>query len=127
MPRTMSLCAMITADLEGDGKHELIVNHPVSVAAQFFERYRYFPQGEIHSLVWDGVGLSLLWKTRRIKGSVADLGIADINNDGVKDLYVLINTHPGMVGVKFRRSLLVAYPLDTSKSSGQIDQEFLNE
>ncbi len=118
---------MVATDLDHDDKYELLVNHPISVAAQFFERYRYFPQGEIHALVWDGVGLSLLWKTRRIKGSVADLGLADINNDGVMDLYVLINTHPGMLGVKFRRTILLAYPLDTTQQSEKIDGEFLNE
>ena len=118
---------MVATDIDHDDKYELLVNHPISVAATFFERYRYFPQGEIHSLVWDGVGLSLLWKTRRIKGSVADLGLADVNNDGVMDLYVLINSHPGMLGVKFRRTILLSYPLDTTKQNDKIDSEFLNE
>ena len=50
---------MIPSDLEQDGSWELLVNKPISVSAQFFENYRFFPEGEIESLYWDGVGLGL--------------------------------------------------------------------
>lgn len=103
---------MIPNDLERDGSWELMVNKPISVSAQFFENYRFFPEGEIHNLYWDGVGLSLQWKTRRIKGSVVDFGIADPNNDGTKDLVVCLNTHPGALGLQNRKTITVAYPLD---------------
>lgn len=103
---------MIPNDLERDGSWELMVNKPISVSAQFFENYRFFPEGEIHNLYWDGVGLSLQWKTRRIKGSVVDFDIADPNNDGTKDLVVCLNTHPGALGLQNRKTIIVAYPLD---------------
>ncbi len=103
---------MIAADLDDNRTWELLVNKPISVAAQFFDRYRSFPEGEIQSLFWDGVGLSLLWKTRRIKGTVADFDLADVNNDGVPDLTVALNTHRGALGLKNRKTVVVAYPLD---------------
>lgn len=106
---------MIPADLEQDGSWELLVNKPISVSAQYFENYRFFPEGEIHSLYWDGVGLSLQWKTRRIKGSVVDFALADPNNDGTKDLVVCLNTHPGALGLENRKTVVVAYPLDLSQ------------
>jgi len=121
---------MVPLDLDRNGQHEVLVNHPVSVAAQWFTRYRYFPQGEIHCLYWDGVGLSLVWKTRRIKGSVVDYGVGDINNDGIQDLYVMINTHPGMVGALSRRTAVLIYPLDTSEVDDKgvpIDPQFTEE
>lgn len=118
---------MIPFNLDGDDRHELLVNHPISVASMFFERYRHFPEGEIHALYWDGVGMNLVWKTRRIKGSVADIGLSDVNNDGVTDLTVLVNKHPGVLGMNKRRSLILMYPLDTSSQSGIIDQEFRTE
>ena len=65
---------LITADIGNTGEPVLLVNKPISTASQFFDRYRYFPQGEIHALYWDGVGLALKWKTRRIRGSVAAFG-----------------------------------------------------
>jgi hypothetical protein len=108
---------MLPEDLDGDGNYELIVNKPISTASQIFDRYRFFPQSEIHSLYWDGVGLSLQWKTRRIKGSVVDYTIADGNNDGVQDLVVCVNTHPGALGVKARKTLVMLYPLDLSKTN----------
>jgi len=113
--------------LGDDKNYQILANHPISVAAQFFTRYRYFPAGEINALSWDGVGLNLVWKTRRIKGGVSDYCIADINNDGVTDLNVCMNTHPGMIGAKFRRTVLLSYPLDTSKGQAGVSEEFKEE
>ena len=93
-----------------------MLNHPISVAAQFFSSYRDYPEGEIQALTWDGVGLSMLWKTRRIKGTVVDFSLCDVNNDGVLDLVVCLNTHTGVLGVNSRKTTLVAYPLDLDQA-----------
>ncbi|BBD09431.1 FG-GAP repeat domain-containing protein [Desulfovibrio ferrophilus] len=114
---------LIISDLDGDGVNEILVNKNISTAAQFFKSYRFFPNGEIHSLFWDGVGMSLAWKTRRIKGSVVDYGLGDLNNDGVQDMYVCLNTHPGATGIKARRTTVTAYPLDMSKTNTKLDRE----
>lgn len=107
---------MIAADLDSNRDWELLVNKPISVASRVFDRYRSFPEGEVQALTWDGVGLSMLWKTRRIKGSVADIGLADVNNDKTMDLVVCLNTHPGALGFENRKTILVAYPLDMSSA-----------
>ena len=109
---------VIVADLDGNGVNEVLVNKNISTAAQFFKSYRYFPNGEIHALFWDGVGMSLAWKTRRIKGSVADYGLADLNNDGTMDMYVCLNTHPGSVGFKSRKTTVISYAIDTTMTDG---------
>lgn len=106
---------MIPMNLENDDAWEVLVNKPISVSAQFFENYRFFPEGEVQSLYWDGVGLSLQWKTRRIKGSVVDFALSDPNNDGTQDLVVCLNTHPGALGLQNRKTVVVAYPLDMSQ------------
>ncbi len=107
---------MIPSDIEQDGSWELLVNKPISVAAQYFENYRFFPEGEIHTLYWDGVGLGLQWKTRRIKGSVVDFALSDPNNDGVKDLVVCLNTHPGALSLQNRKTIVISYPLDLTQT-----------
>ncbi|MDR0239166.1 MAG: VCBS repeat-containing protein, partial [Deltaproteobacteria bacterium] len=106
---------MIPVDLNRSGEYVLLVNKPISMAAQFFDRYRFFPEGEIHALFWDGVGLGMKWKTRRIKGSVVNLDLGDIMNNGVQSLVVGVNSHPGALGVNQRQSFLLVYPLDTSR------------
>ncbi|MDL2207416.1 VCBS repeat-containing protein [Desulfovibrio sp. OttesenSCG-928-M16] len=106
---------MLPVDLENDGTYKVIVNKPISTASQIFDRYRFFPQSEIHCLFWDGIGLNLQWKTRRIKGSMVDYTLADANNDGILDLVCCVNTHPGALGVKARRGMVLLYPLDTAQ------------
>ena len=107
---------MIATDLDRNNQWELLVNHPISVAAQFFSSYREYPEGEIQALTWDGVGLNMLWKTRRIKGTVVDFSLCDVNNDGVLDLVVCLNTHTGALGINSRKTTLVAYPLDLEQA-----------
>jgi predicted nucleic acid-binding Zn-ribbon protein len=105
----------IPSNLDKDNRHELILSRNISVSAQFFSNYRDYPQGEIHSMYWDGVGMSLLWKTARIKGTVTDYALADMDNDGTLDLVVSINSHTGMAGTAKKRAMVVAYPLDVTR------------
>ncbi len=104
-------------DIEGRGDYVLLINKPISSAAEIFDNYRMFPQGEIHALFWDGVGLGLKWKTRRIRGSVVNSDVGDLNNDGVMDLVVGLNTHPGAMGVGKRKGVITAYPLDVGRAN----------
>lgn len=105
---------LIAADIGHTGENVLLLNKPISTASQLFDRYRFFPQGEIHALFWDGVGLALKWKTRRIRGSVAEIDLGDANNDGILDLVVGLNTSPEL-GIGSRQSMITAYPLDVSQ------------
>ncbi len=113
----------IAVDLTNSGTYDLLVTRPISVAAQFFQRYRYFPQGEIHALFWDNIGLNLRWKTRRIKGAVTDFALADVTNNGQPDLAVCVNTYPGALGVEARRTVIMIYPLDTGQTSTRPDND----
>lgn len=108
---------LIPADVDGDGRFELIVNKNMSVAAQFFQSYRNFPQGEIRSLYWDGIGLNIFWKTQVIRGAICDYVLADMNNDGADELCVLVRLHPGITGLKSDKTMVLTYTLD-SKDKG---------
>lgn len=116
---------MLAVDLDSDGNYEVIVSKPITTAGQIFSGFRSFPQSEIHSLQWDGMGLSLVWKTRRIKGSVVDYAITDGNRDGILDLVLCVNTYPGALGAASRKTMIVAYPLDLSKADPGIRPSFI--
>ncbi|MDQ7831172.1 MAG: VCBS repeat-containing protein [Desulfovibrionaceae bacterium] len=116
---------ILVANLDTDPHHEILVSRNISVAAQFFENYRSFSQGEIHALYWDGVGLNLKWKTRRIKGTITGYALADIYNDGKPQLVVALNTWPGAMGVMNRKTVIMAYSLDT-EGAGSAGTEYGN-
>lgn len=103
---------MLPVQLSTKKKWELLVNKDISAASAVFEAFTYYSQGEIHSLAWDGVGMTLAWKTRRIKGQVSDIALADLNNDGNEQLVVLLNTFPGGLGFTKRKTVVLAYDLN---------------
>ncbi|MEF2146462.1 MAG: FG-GAP-like repeat-containing protein [Desulfovibrionaceae bacterium] len=102
---------LVTNLMTASDKHELLLNRDISLAAQVFKRFRTFTQGEIHGMFWDGTGINLAWKTRRIKGTVVDYELADYNNDDKLDLLVLVNTYPGAIQLEYRKTVLFAYDL----------------
>ena len=106
---------MIPASFDSKGKYELLANKDISVASQIFKKFRRFSQGEVHSVFWDGVGMSMAWKTRRIKGTVVDLGLDDLKNEGKKQLITCVNTYSGAVGMSSEKTVVVTYDLDTNK------------
>jgi len=110
---------LIPINLDKDNKFELLVSRPISLSVQMFYRYRDFSQGEIHCLYWDGIGLNLRWKTKRIKGTITDYGLYDIDGDGRKELVVCINTFPGVTGFKHKKTIVLSYKLGKIKSSSK--------
>ena len=105
---------MLVADLDRDGRYELIASKPITAAGKLFSNYRTYPQSEVHAMLWDGMGLNLLWKTRRIKGTVCDINLADGNNDGKLDLVVTVNSYGGVADSLRTRSAMYLYPLDST-------------
>ena len=69
----------------------------------------------IHAMLWDGMGLNLLWKTRRIKGTVTDVSLADVDNNGKLDLVVSVNAFAGVMNGTQTRCAVFLYPLDSNQ------------
>ena len=70
-----------------------------------------YNNSEIYSLVWDGIGLSENWRTRKIHGYIADFQIKDIDNDGKDELVVGILDTSVASTLKRAKSYVLAYDL----------------
>ena len=96
-------------DINGDGKNEVITvkNHRLSDMVSF----RKFTHGEIQIRSWNGVGLGVLWRTRKLKGYFSDFAIGDFNNDGNEEVVVPLVIKTGYVVGTKPKSKVIAYPL----------------
>ncbi len=103
---------MLSLDLDKNSKFELLANRPISAAATLFKNFRSYPQGEVQAFTWDDYTLAMLWKTKRINGTVADIHLGDPNNDGTLDLVITIVSYPGALGVGDRKTFVSLFPLE---------------
>ena len=81
---------IVVRDLDGDGNPEVIVSRNEFASGTIFEKVRIYEKGEIHDLVREERGLTTSWKTREIKGYIADFQIGDVENKGEQDLVVAV-------------------------------------
>ena len=81
---------IIIKDLEGEGIPKVIINKNEFLTGSFFQRLRVYETGAIYNLIWDENMLTINWKTREIKGYIADYQIKDVDNDGEEELVVAV-------------------------------------
>jgi TolB-like protein len=100
---------ILIRDITGDGKNEVITvkNHRLSELLS----YRKFTHGEIEIRSWNGIGLSVLWRTRKLKGYFSDFAIGDFDNDGNEELVAALVIQPGLIAMTSPRSKVIAYEL----------------
>ena len=63
---------LITMDVNGDGKDDVIVNKNISELARHLENYKSYKAGEISALGWNGIALVEIWQTKKIDGYIPD-------------------------------------------------------
>ncbi len=79
---------LMVEDIDGDGVSELLTISNDYAGGRFVPGMG-ISAGRVVSLVWDGSGLSEIWRSQKVNGGVADFAYGDANNDGVKDLVVI--------------------------------------
>ncbi|MEZ4527893.1 MAG: FG-GAP-like repeat-containing protein [Desulfobacterales bacterium] len=77
---------ILIADVDNDGKNEVLVNRGKDAARRLFARVRIFNGGQIECLAWDNFGLYPKWMTRQISGYLSDYAVGDTDGDGKKEL-----------------------------------------
>ncbi len=101
---------ILIKDINKDGKNDVITvrNHRLSEIIS----YRSFTYGEIEVRNWDGIGLAVLWKTRKLSGYFSDFAVGDFDNDGQDELVAALVLKTGSVVTTKPKSVLIAYELE---------------
>ena len=98
-------------DLDRDGKEEVLVVKNYASTGRLFSRFRHFGSSEIASLSWDGLGLGLNWKTKKIEGYVSDYAVADFDNDSQDEIIAVVVISRGAPVFGKARSAIISYDL----------------
>ena len=64
---------------------------------------------------WDGAGLTSQWTSQKLSGTVVGYQVADLDNDGLKELIIASVTSESYF-VGFPKSRLVVYDLNLKAS-----------
>ncbi len=102
-------------DFDGDGLNELIAvrNHD---ASKILKRFRLFKNGQIECLAWKDLGMELKWRTQKVAGHISDYVIADMNNDGKKELVFSVAARTGPVLGK-DKSYIVSWGIQENQAA----------
>jgi TolB-like protein len=101
---------ILTYDINGDGKKELIIVKNISSSSRLFKNVKTFSKSEIYNLEWDGLGFVENWRTRPINGYVSDYQFKDVDNDGNNEIVLALVLRSGRSTKP--KSALVAYDLN---------------
>ena len=101
---------ILIQDINKDGTNDVITikNYRLSELISF----RSFTSGEIEIRNWDGIGLSVLWKTRKLSGYFSDFSVGDFDNDGKDELVAALVLKTGSVITTQPKSAFIAYELE---------------
>ena len=85
---------VLVKDLSGEGIPQVIINKNEFLTGNISQKVRIYEKGEIQGLIWEEDGLTTNWKTREIKGYIADFQFKDVANDGNEELVVAVVAPP---------------------------------
>jgi len=74
------------ADVDYDGKNEVIAVSNDDFAGNVMARMRSFSNGRVDSMSWDNDNLQNEWTTGKITGYISDYVVGDIDSDGRNEL-----------------------------------------
>jgi hypothetical protein len=110
---------ILIADLNQDGRPEVIVNKNIGVLRSFV-KINFFGSSELHSLSWNGLTLVENWHTPAFDGMTTAYHLADLNGDGRPELLVSLVSNPGDKIWEKAKSKVVVYPIASGgKEKGQ--------
>lgn len=112
---------IIVQDINNDNLPDIIINKNLSTASRMLKNLKSYPSGELHGLFWNGIGLSELWRTKKLDGYVASYQLVKDKQDNNKAvLYVGLVMQTGWMDVfSAKESTVLMYQLDFSNQDQQ--------
>ncbi|OGR02280.1 MAG: hypothetical protein A2520_08850 [Deltaproteobacteria bacterium RIFOXYD12_FULL_53_23] len=111
---------IIVQDVNNDGIPDVIINKNLSSSSRLFKNIKSYPSGEIHALTWNGVGLTELWRTRKIDGYIADYLLRpNAEKTGAELLVGLILSSSALEVFSDQTATVLMYQLDLTKKTEQ--------
>jgi hypothetical protein len=106
------------ADLDEDGKQDVIVVNNLEASGRMLARLRTFKSGHVECRTWNQLGLGVKWRTQTLGGHISDSAVADFNNDGKLELvYAVVSKTAPVVGQE--RSYIVAQSVAPAQGAGE--------
>lgn len=102
---------LLIADLDGDGRNELIAAKNDRGGVPFMNNQRGFTSGSIQAFKYANLALNPFFRTRVLPGPAVDFQLADFNNNGTLDLVAAVVTEQKSGLMQEGRSVIVAYEL----------------
>lgn len=101
---------ILVRNLNGHGIPEIIVNRNDFASGTFFEKVRAYEKAEVYNLIWEENRLTTNWKTREIKGYVADYQVravgAKVDEELVVGVILIEEGASGLISRKMESNIL---------------------
>lgn len=94
---------LFAADLYGDGKTSLVAVKNNDAAKGLLSRLRVYDKGYIESLLWNEMGMATQGRTQTVSGYICDYIVADMDNNGKKEIIFAIVSSKGTLKKKTSR------------------------
>lgn len=115
---------IVVTDLNGDQVDDVIVVRNAPKYSTMLANVRSYDASEIYGLAWNGVGLDVLWRTRRIDGFVTDIALrpAPKGAKADKTLYASLIMPTGMMDLFSKAtSTVLTFDIDTTANAQERD------
>ncbi len=115
---------IVVADLNGDKADDVVVVRNAPKYSTMLANVRSYDASEIYGLSWNGVGLDVLWRTRRIDGFITDIALRNAAGGSGADkvLYASLIMPTGMMDL-FSKATSSVLTFDISTTPGPQAQE----